>query len=169
MDKVKFATVWLSGCAGCHMSLLDLDEWLVELADKVELVFSPAFADSKEYPEDVDVCLVEGAVGNEEDLHSLRKIRERTKNLVALGACAINSNFTGMRNVYDDAEPVLNRTYVDSVTLNPQLPYDEEGVLPRLLPRVLALHEVVPVDISIAGCPPSADRIKAAIEPLINK
>ena len=64
MKKIKLATVWLAGCSGCHMSFLDLDEWLLELAQKVDIVYSP-IADVKDYPDNVDVCLVEGAIANE--------------------------------------------------------------------------------------------------------
>src|SRR5215475_4231384 len=59
--RLRLATVWLGGCSGCHMSFLDLDEDLIELAGKIDLVYSPVI-DVKEYPLDVDVCLVEGAV-----------------------------------------------------------------------------------------------------------
>ena len=57
MDRIKLATVWLGGCSGCHMSFLDLDEWLLELIERVDLVYSP-IADLKIYPENVDVALV---------------------------------------------------------------------------------------------------------------
>ena len=167
MDKIRFATVWVSGCVGCHMSFLDLDEWLVELAERVNLVYSQAIADIKEYPENVDICLVEGAIGTEEDIRFIKKVRERTKNLIALGSCAISSGFTGMRNVYDSPEELLDTSYKELVDLNARLPYDTSGDLPRLLDRALGLSEVVPVDLTIPGCPPEADRIKAAIEPLL--
>ncbi|MBO3840447.1 MAG: oxidoreductase, partial [Candidatus Brockarchaeota archaeon] len=87
MAKVRLATVWLSGCSGCHMSFLDQDEKLLELAGKIELVYSP-IADIKDFPENVDITLVEGAVGNEEQLELLKKIRKNTKMLIALGDCA---------------------------------------------------------------------------------
>ena len=76
--KVRLATVWFGGCSGCHMSFLDLDEFLIELAQKIEIVFSPV-VDTKEYPEGVDVCLIEGAVCNEEHVEMVHKIRKRTK------------------------------------------------------------------------------------------
>src|SRR5262249_31905546 len=70
MAPAKLATVWLGGCSGCHMSFLDLDEWLIELAGRADLVYSP-IADVKQYPEGVDVVLVEGAVANEENLEMI--------------------------------------------------------------------------------------------------
>jgi NAD-reducing hydrogenase small subunit len=97
MDRTRLATVWLGGCSGCHMSFLDLDEFLIELAGKVELVYSPV-VDMKEYPENVDVCLIEGAVCNEDNLELLHKIRQRTRVLVSFGDCAVTANVPAMRN-----------------------------------------------------------------------
>jgi len=76
--KLRFATVWLAGCSGCHMSFLDLDEWLIELAERVDVVFSPVASDIKTYPEDVDVCLVEGGVANADNLELILQVRART-------------------------------------------------------------------------------------------
>ena len=67
MGRLKLATVWLGGCSGCHMSFLDLDEFLIDLADQADVVYTPIM-DVKEYPEGVDVALVEGAIANEEHL-----------------------------------------------------------------------------------------------------
>lgn len=74
--KTRIATAWLSGCSGCHMSLLDMDERLLDLADKIDLVYSPIM-DAKEFPTNVDFTLVEGAVANTENEKTLRQIRER--------------------------------------------------------------------------------------------
>ena len=88
MSKLKLATVWLDGCSGCHMSFLDLDERILELADLVEVVYSP-LVDAKEFPDHVDITLVEGAVASVDDEHKIRKIRAHTKTLVAMGDCAV--------------------------------------------------------------------------------
>ena len=97
MARLRFATVWLGGCSGCHMSFLDLDEWLFDLASQADVVFSP-FADVKEYPENVDLALVEGAVANDENLEMIHQVRARTKTLVAFGDCAVTGNVTALRN-----------------------------------------------------------------------
>ena len=149
--KARVATAWMGGCSGCHMSFLDLDERLIELAAKLDLVFSPV-VDIKEFPENGDVCLVEGAVCNEEHLHQIQVIRARTKILVSFGDCAVNGNVTAMRNVLGNADSVLQRAYIENVTLKPQL-----------LDRVRPVHEVVPVDVFLPGCPPSADIIYFAL------
>jgi NAD-reducing hydrogenase small subunit len=160
---LRLATVWLGGCSGCHMSFLDLDEFLIELAAKAELVFSPVM-DVKEYPEDVDVCLIEGAVCNEDNLEMIRKVRARTKVLVSFGDCAVTANVPAIRNQLGltNAESVLQRAYIECAQSNPGLP-KEPGIVPALLPRVMPVHEVVHVNYFMPGCPPPADRIKALL------
>src|ERR1700749_3586316 len=93
MGRLRFATVWLGGCSGCHMSFLDLDEWLFDLAARADVVFTP-IADIKEYPANVDLALIEGAVANEENREMLLKVRENTKTIVAFGDCAVTGNVT---------------------------------------------------------------------------
>ena len=100
MNKLRVATIWMDGCSGCHMSLLDTDEFLIELAEHIELVYSP-LVDAKEFPENVDLTLVEGAVSSEEDLEKIHRVRQRTKLLVSLGDCAVTGNVPAMRNAYE--------------------------------------------------------------------
>ncbi|ANV89355.1 oxidoreductase [Picosynechococcus sp. PCC 8807] len=166
-QKIRFATIWLAGCSGCHMSFLDLDEFLIELTKYVDVVFSPIGSDVKDYPENVDVCLIEGAVANQENLELLEKVRQNTKLLIAFGDCAVTTNVTGIRNQKGDAQTILERGYKE-LTEEHQLPQQiTGGILPPLLPRVLPIHEVVDIDLFLPGCPPDADRIKAAIAPLL--
>jgi len=162
MSRPRLATVWLDGCSGCHMSFLDMDERLLEIGERAELVYSP-LVDRKDYPEDVDVCLVEGAVSSEEDLRKIRTIRARTRILVSFGDCAVTSNVPGMRNPIGPG-PLLQRAYLENATLNPQLPSE---VVPRLLPTSLPVHRVVDVDVFLPGCPPSADLIYATLNDLL--
>jgi NAD-reducing hydrogenase small subunit len=162
MERLKVATVWLGGCAGCHMSFLDLDEFLIDLAGKIELVYSPV-VDLKAYPNNVDVCLIEGAVCNEDNLEILHKIRSRTKVLVAFGDCAVTGNVPAIRNQLGlgNDENVLQCAYIDNAQNNPGLPKYGDGIVPALLKRVMPVYEVVHIEYFLPGCPPPADRIKA--------
>ena len=163
--KIRLATVWLGGCAGCHMSFLDLDEFLIDLADAVDLVYSPV-VDVKEYPENVDLCLIEGAVCNEDNLEILHKIRARTKVLVSFGDCAVTGNVPAIRDQLGtgNVENVLQCAYIENAQNNQQIPRD---VIPRLLPHSRPVHEFVKVDLFIPGCPPEADTIFFALTELV--
>jgi NAD-reducing hydrogenase small subunit len=151
------------------MSFLDLDEFLIDLVDQVEIVFSPV-VDIKEYPENVDVCLIEGAVCNEDNLELLHKIRKRTKVLVSFGDCAVTANVPAIRNQLglSNAESVLQRAYVENAQFNPRVPTAGDGIVPALLERVLPVHEVVYVEHYLPGCPPPADRIKALVGQMLS-
>jgi NAD-reducing hydrogenase small subunit len=162
MTRTRIATVWLDGCSGCHMSFLDIDERLLALADQIELVYSP-LVDRKDFPEAVDVTLVEGAVSSEEDMEKIRHIRAHTNILVSLGDCAVTGNVPSLRNSVG-AEAVLQRAYCDPSLLNPQ--YPTQGV-PRLLPIVRPVHSVVKVDVYVPGCPPSAETIFHVLSELL--
>jgi NAD-reducing hydrogenase small subunit len=150
------------------MSFLDLDEFLIDLAGKIELVYSPV-VDVKEYPEKVDVCLIEGAVCNEDNLEILHKIRNRTKVLVSFGDCAVTANVPAIRNQLGLAstESVLQRAYIEGAQANASIP-KEPGIVPPLLPRVIPVHEAVHVDLYLPGCPPPADRIKALMTQVLS-
>ena len=167
MERLKIATVWLGGCAGCHMSFLDLDEFLVDVVDKIDIVYSPV-VDTKEYPENVDLCLIEGAVCNEDNLEILHKIRRRTKVLVSFGDCAVTANVPAIRNQLglSNVESVLQRAYIENAQYNPVIP-KADGIVPKLLERVLPVHEAVHVEYYLPGCPPPADRIKAVLAQLL--
>ena len=160
--KIRLATVWLDGCSGCHMSLLDTDERLIEVAKHVDVVWGP-LVDHKEFPADVDVTLVEGAISSVEDLHRIKLVRARTGILVSLGDCAVTGNVSAMRNRFG-ARAVLRRAYLENETLDAQIP---RQVIPDLLPMARPVHEVVPVDVFVPGCPPSADLLFSVLSDLL--
>ena len=162
MSKIKLATIWLDGCAGCHMSLLDLDEGILAVAQQADLVYSP-LVDAQEFPEDVDVTLVEGAVSSQEDAARLRTARARTRVLVALGYCSITGNVPAMRNTVP-VQQILQRVYVEGADTGQVVP--SAGV-PPLLPQARPLHEFVKVDLHLPGCPPNPKAILAVVGELL--
>jgi NAD-reducing hydrogenase small subunit len=161
-SKITVATTWLDGCSGCHMSFLDMDQRLIELAEHLEIVYSP-LVDTKELPERVDLGILEGSVSNDEDIEKARAFRQHCDLLISLGDCAVNGNVPAMRNAFK-LDTVIERAYRDNVDINPQIPV--EGV-PRLLQIVQPLHGVVAVDLFVPGCPPPADAIHYVLSELI--
>ncbi|BAM00887.1 bidirectional hydrogenase Y subunit [Caldilinea aerophila DSM 14535 = NBRC 104270] len=144
------------------MSFLDLDEKLIELADKVELVYSP-IADAKEFPENVDVTLVEGAVANVDNLKLAKEIRARSRLVVSFGDCAVTGNVPSLRNKLG-IDDVLTAVYHEGPGRHPT---GGDEIMPKLLPKVLPLHQVIHVDAFLPGCPPDPDRIWAAVSALL--
>lgn len=164
MAKIGVATVWLDGCSGCHMSLLDIDERLVDLLRQVDIVFGP-LVDRKAFPAHADVTLVEGAVSTRADEENLALVRAKSRILVSFGDCAITANVPGMRNRYP-VEELLRRSYVE----NGDPPLADRGgagslaggfapVLPPLHRTARPVHEFVAVDVFLPGCPPPAAAI----------
>jgi NAD-reducing hydrogenase small subunit len=152
-NKIKVATTSLAGCFGCHMSFLDIDERMIQLADLVEFNRSP-ITDIK-HCSPCDIGLIEGGVCNAENVHVLREFRHNCKILVAVGACSINGGLPAMRNSVP-LEECLREAYLEGIGVeNPMIPNDPE--LPLLLNQVHPIHEVVKIDYSLPGCPPSAD------------
>ena len=162
MKKIRLATAWLDGCSGCHMSLLDIDAGIVSLAERVDMVYGP-LVDAQEFPEDVDITLVEGAVSSQDDLNRIQKIREHTRVLVALGDCAVTSNVPAMRNSIPVSR-LLQRIYVEGAQESKGAPAD--GV-PQLLKQARPVHDFVKVDVHVPGCPPSSAAILRLVDDLL--
>jgi NAD-reducing hydrogenase small subunit len=157
MAKPKISSDWLAGCAGCHMSLLDIDERIVKVAELVDLRATP-ITDFKVPDESgVDVGILEGGINNTYNEEVALRMRSRCGLLVALGDCAVFGGVPAMRNFFT-LEETLRRAYVEteSTDANGFIPSDPELSKPT---EVRALQDVVPVDIFVPGCPPSADVI----------
>ncbi len=162
-EKVSFATIWLDGCSGCHMSFLDMDERLIDILDKVNVVNSP-LVDFKTFPDHIDVALVEGAVSTEDDLHKIQKLRARVDFLITMGDCAITGNVPSMRNVFP-VEEVYHRAFWENAQVQQQDPTES---LPTLLKHSRPVHEYVKVDLHVPGCPPPADALYFVLTELLD-
>ena len=164
MTKVKVAMDWLAGCAGCEMSVLDMDERLVQLLDKIELTSTP-ITDLKHPPkEGVTVGILSGAVNNTTNVEVVKEMRERCKILVALGDCAVFGGLMTMRNFFN-MEEALKRAYIETEsTVEGIIPNSEELAKPI---RTVPVGQVVKVDIHLPGCPPSADAIYHVLTELL--
>lgn len=163
MEKVKVATSWLDACAGCEMSLLDIDEAIIDVVKAVEFTRSP-ITDIKQFP-DVVVGIITGAIGNTDHEEEAKELRHKCKILMALGDCACFGGIPSMRNAFTKEE-VLRRAYIESEsTKDGKIPSSPE--IPALLEKVLPLNAVVKVDCYVPGCPPRAGAIKYAIMELL--
>jgi len=166
-EKPRIATVSLAGCFGCHMSILDIDERILELAGLVDFDRSP-INDLKQFTGRCAVGIVEGGCCNEENVHVLEDFRKHCDVLVSLGDCAINGGIPAMRNNIPLRE-CLEEAYLKSPGVyNPDniIPNDPE--IPLLLHRVYPCHEVVKIDLFLPGCPPPAEAIWSAVTALLN-
>jgi NAD-reducing hydrogenase small subunit len=144
------------------MSFLDLDERLLAIAELVDVVYSP-IVDTKEFPDEVDIALVEGAVASVDDEKKIQKIRAHSKLLVAMGDCAVAGNVPSMRNPFGP-EAILERAYIENASAQQQIP---SVIVPKLLKVVRPIHEFVKVDVFLPGCPPSADTFYTALTALV--
>ncbi len=164
MAKPKIATDWICGCAGCHMSLLDIDERLLTVLELADLRSSP-ITDLKQPDESgVDVGILEGGINNSSNEEVAHRMRSRCKTLVALGDCAVFGGVPAMRNFFTLQE-ALRRAYVETESTDEEgrIPDDPELAVPS---PTRAVNEVVPVDVYIPGCPPDPDVIFYALAEL---
>jgi len=165
VKKPKLATVWCEACAGCHMSFLDLDEALVDILSRVELTVSP-LTDFKDYAfPQIEVGIVEGGVGNEENQEVIERLRRQCRFLIAWGDCAVFGGINTLRNWLSKDE-VLRCGYVETAgTVDGRIPAHED--LPRLLDKVLPVNAVVAVDGYIPGCPPAPEALAYGLKELL--
>ena len=168
MSKPIVATTSLAGCFGCHMSILDIDDRILQLIDLVDFNKSP-IDDIKEFTEMCDIGLIEGGCCNSENVHVLKDFRKNCKILVSLGECAIMGGLPALSNNIPIKE-CLEEAYLNGPSTkdaNPDriMPNNEE--LPILLDKVYPCHEIVKIDYYLPGCPPRADLIWNALVALV--
>lgn len=166
MSKPRVASTSLAGCFGCHMSLLDIDERILELIELIDFDRSP-IDDFKHITQRCAIGLIEGGCCNEENVHVLHEFRENCDILISFGDCATMGGIPAMRNNIP-LEECINEAYRDGLTVyNPKDIVPQDPEIPLLLNKVYPCHEVVKVDYFLPGCPPSADTLWAALTALL--
>lgn len=177
MNKPKLALYWAASCGGCEITVVELGEHLLHVAEVFDIVFWPVAMDTKykdvEAMEDgaIDLCLFNGAIRTSENERMARVLREKSKVLVAFGSCATEGCIPGLANL-TTREAIFQHVYHESpTTVNPNgvVPKTatlvSEGVLelPEFYDRVKTLAQVVPVDYFIPGCPPASTQVWNAL------
>ncbi len=164
MSKPVVATVSLAGCFGCHMSLLDIDDKILQLIDLVEFNKSP-IDDIKKFTKQCDIGFIEGGCCNSENVENLKNFRKNCNILISVGECAIMGGLPSLRNGIPVRE-CLEEAYLNCVTVDDNIiPNDEE--IPMITDKVYPCHEIVKIDYFLPGCPPCAELIWEALSSLI--
>lgn len=157
MAKPKISSDWMAGCSGCHMSLLDIDERILAVAELADIRATPITDLKEPDASGVDVGILEGGINNSANEEVALKMRKRCKTLVALGDCAVFGGVPAMRNFFT-IEESLRRAYIETESTDSggKIPSDPELAV---MTKVRSLEEVVPVDVFVPGCPPDPDVI----------
>jgi NAD-reducing hydrogenase small subunit len=108
---------------------------------------------------------VEGAVANHDNLKLAKEVRANSRLVVSFGDCAVTGNVPSLRNKLG-VDDLLTAVYTEGPGKHPR-GNEEDGIMPRLLPKVLPLHQVISVDAYLPGCPRDPERIWAAVSALL--
>jgi NAD-reducing hydrogenase small subunit len=164
MAKPKIATAHLTGCFGCHMSILDIDEKIVDLVELVDFDKSP-IDDIKKFTGPVDVGIIEGGVSSQENVEVAHLFRENCKIIVSMGECANTGGVPRLRNTVSLRE-CMEEAYLNGISVvDGEMPNDPD--IPLMLDKVYPLHEVIKVNYYLPGCPPRAEAIWLALTALL--
>jgi F420-non-reducing hydrogenase small subunit len=178
--KPKLAMYWAASCGGCDIAVLNIHEKILDVDANFEVVFWPVAMDAKykdvEAMEDGSILLTlfNGAIRNEEHEHIARLLRRKSKLLVAFGSCANEgcmpalANLSPLSEIVDTAFSTITTDNPQDIRPMPVYPMPEgEITIPKLLPIVKTLEQVVDVDYRIPGCPPESHQIAAVIDVVI--
>lgn len=176
-NKGKLALYWAASCGGCEIAVLAVNEKVLDIANAFDIVFWPVAIDAKvkdveAMPDkSIDVCLFNGAIRTSEQEFMARLLRQKSKVLVAFGACATDGGIPALGNV-TNREQIFETVFKDNPSLdNPKgtLPQTtakvKEGTLhlPFFYNTVKTLGQSVDVDYYLPGCPPEPERIWDAV------
>lgn len=177
MSKLKFAFYWAASCGGCDIAVLDINEKILDVAKIADILLWPVamdfkYKDVEAMPDKhIDVCFFNGAIRNSEQEHIAHLLRKKSKVMVAFGACAAFGGIPGLANL-TSKEEILETVYEKTAsTHNPEKTRPQtklkvkegELTLPVLYNKVYALHQHVPVEYFVPGCPPTPKIILAAV------
>jgi F420-non-reducing hydrogenase small subunit len=181
-DKPKLALYWASSCGGCEISVLAIHEKILDVAAAFDIVFWPCVMDFKEADVEaladgeIDVCLFNGAIRNDENEHMAKLLRRKSKVMVAYGSCSMEGCIPGLANFFD-RDQMFNFIYGESPStdnpegVTPQMESEvPEGTLhlPGFWNTVKTLDQVVPVEYYLPGCPPEAQWTEAAVNAILS-
>lgn len=176
--KLKFAFYWAASCGGCEIAVLDIDEKILDVVQIADIVFWPVamdikYKDVENMPDKyIDVCFFNGAIRTEEQEHMAKLLRQKSKILIAYGACSHLGGIPGLANLANKQE-VFEKAYIETFsTNNPNkvLPKTRVRVpegelrLPEFYDTVKTLDQTVEVDYYVPGCPPAVERTLFALE-----
>jgi len=181
MSKLKLALYWAASCGGCEIAQLQIGEKILKLAEVADIVFWPVAIDAKYHDvealpdQSLDVCLFNGGIRNSEQEHLAKLLRQKSRTLIAYGACASTGGIPGLANLFN-RDLIFDRVYQTQSTDNPQKVFPQphyqapEGELsiPTFYNTVKSLAQTVPVDYFIPGCPPEERTTWLALQALID-
>ena len=177
-DKLKLAFYWAASCGGCEIAMLDIDEKILQVDQIADILFWPCamdfkYKDVEAMPDNhIDVCFFNGSIRNTEHEHIAKLLRQKSKIMIAYGACACWGGIKALGNFFK-TEDLLNRAYKECESVdNPNniLPQaktevkEGELTLPVTEPFIRSLDQVVKVEYYIPGCPPTPPVTSAAID-----
>jgi F420-non-reducing hydrogenase small subunit len=180
--KAKIAFYWAASCGGCEIAVLDINEKILDIVAKADIVFWPVaidikYKDVEAMPDkSIDACFFNGAIRTSENEHMAKLLRAKSKILVAFGSCANDGCVIGLANLWD-RETIFQRLYKETPsTKNPEFvtPKTSSKVpegelkLPEFYDTVKTLAQTVDVDYFLSGCPPPIPCIAQAFEAILS-
>ena len=182
MAKPKLALYWAASCGGCEITVVDIEEKILDVADFFDIVLWPCVMDFKYddieamQDKEIDITLFNGAIRTSENDHMAKLLRQKSKLLIAFGSCAQEGCIPGLANFYDK-KGIFEYVYAESPSLEeaskgiypqPKTKMPEGEIeIPEFWNTVKTLDQVVDVDYYIPGCPPQSFQVAAVIGAVI--
>jgi NAD-reducing hydrogenase small subunit len=166
MKKLKLAIVCLSGCSNCYKSFLDIDKWLLNLSTQIEIIYNSS-TDISEYPEEVDLVLIEGSILTKENLELIKTVRDRSKILISVGDCAVNNHVNTFLNPLGQIRSFLQSCYLQTADNIHHPIVNNSKIASQLLESVQPVQALIDVDAYLPECPPNINHIRAVLEMLL--